>query len=356
MKKRFTIIEKLCIFALVFLIGLPFASALEFHAQKNQAANFTAPLINSSNTSIFAVGADNTAFYIHNGGDTAFTQAATNVTHISDGIYLFQLNQSEMNHNRIGILYNGTGVISQYLLINTLVKSDTGAILTDTDATIPATLAGLTNVTLAATQTGVTIPTVTTLTGHTAQTGDAYAIVNHGTYGNSPILTAVNTRGTSNLTTTDNIGINWADVSNPTTALNLTGTEILGVNTKTGYSLSAAGVQAIWDALTSALSTASSIGKLLVDNINAAITSRMATFTLPGNFSVLNITSDGNVSIPVADIWNYNISSISGVGYAGTELNSVASADPWSTTLPASYGNTSAGGILDRIRKNTMMR
>jgi len=38
--------------------------------------------------------------------------------------------------------------------------------------------------------------------------------------------------------------------------------------------LSAAGVQAIWDALTSALSTASSIGKLLVDNINATISSR----------------------------------------------------------------------------------
>ena len=31
------------------------------------------------------------------------------------------------------------------------------------------------------------IPTVTTLTGHTAQTGDAYAIVNNGTYGNSAI-------------------------------------------------------------------------------------------------------------------------------------------------------------------------
>lgn len=43
---------------------------------------------------------------------------------------------------------------------------------------------------------------------------------------------------------------------------------------KTGYALSSAGVQAIWDALTSALSTANSIGKLLVDNINATISSR----------------------------------------------------------------------------------
>lgn len=55
------------------------------------------------------------------------------------------------------------------------------------------------------------------------------------------------------------------------------------VNDKTGYSLSSAGVQAIWDALTSALTTASSIGKLLVDNINATISSRLASasYTAP---------------------------------------------------------------------------
>jgi hypothetical protein len=46
------------------------------------------------------------------------------------------------------------------------------------------------------------------------------------------------------------------------------------LTTKTGFSLSAAGIQAIWDALTSALTTASSIGKLLVDNVNATISSR----------------------------------------------------------------------------------
>lgn len=45
-------------------------------------------------------------------------------------------------------------------------------------------------------------------------------------------------------------------------------------NDKTGYSLSSAGVQAIWDALTSALTAVGSIGKLLVDNINATISSR----------------------------------------------------------------------------------
>jgi len=46
---------------------------------------------------------------------------------------------------------------------------------------------------------------------------------------------------------------------------------------KVGFALSSAGIQAIWDALTSALTTASSIGKLLVDNINATISSRATT-------------------------------------------------------------------------------
>lgn len=65
------------------------------------------------------------------------------------------------------------------------------------------------------------------------------------------------------------------------------------VTDKTGYSLSASGIQAIWDALTSALTTVGSVGKALVtlvtdyttaratklDNLDAEISTRMATFT-----------------------------------------------------------------------------
>lgn len=101
------------------------------------------------------------------------------------------------------------------------------------------------------------------------------------------------------VTATGAAGIDWANVENPTTALNLSGTNIdvdqvvasvtgsVGsvtaavtagtVSDKTGYSLSAAGVQAIWDALTSALTTVGSIGKLLADNVNATISSRLAS-------------------------------------------------------------------------------
>jgi hypothetical protein len=55
-------------------------------------------------------------------------------------------------------------------------------------------------------------------------------------------------------------------------------------NDKTGYALSAAAVQAVWDALTSALTTVGSIGKLIVTNLDALISSRMATYTQPTGF------------------------------------------------------------------------
>lgn len=47
------------------------------------------------------------------------------------------------------------------------------------------------------------------------------------------------------------------------------------VGDKTGFSLSAAGVQAIWDALTSALTTVGSIGKRIVDNLTGDIYARI---------------------------------------------------------------------------------
>lgn len=103
-----------------------------------------------------------------------------------------------------------------------------------------------------------------------------------------------------------------------------------------GVTLAASAVQAIWDAATSALTIVGSIGKKLADwavgtittytgntpqtgdafarigaagagltslgdtriaNLDAAVSSRMATFTLPTNFSALSITAAGLVAV-----------------------------------------------------------
>jgi len=86
---------------------------------------------------------------------------------------------------------------------------------------------------------------------------------------------------TLDVSATGEAGVDLANVGSPTTTLNLSGTTIAAVsgavgsvtaavtvgtnNDKTGYGLSAAAVQAMWDALTSALTTAGSIGKKLAD-------------------------------------------------------------------------------------------
>jgi hypothetical protein len=135
---------------------------------------------------------------------------------------------------------------------------------------------------------------------------------------------------TLDVSATGEAGVDWANVGSPTTALALTNTTVATVTNLTnaptagdltaamkasvttaataatpvaasvtgnvggnvvgsvgsvtaGVTLAASAVQAIWDALTSALTTVGSIGKLLVTNIDAAISSRLATagYTAP---------------------------------------------------------------------------
>lgn len=110
------------------------------------------------------------------------------------------------------------------------------------------------------------------------------------------------------------------------------------VTDKAGFALSAAGVQAIWDALTSALSTASSIGKLLVDNVNATISSRLAT---SGYTAPLSAAATANA------VWDEPIAGHVTAGTTGNKLNAAGSAgDPWTTALPGAYGAGTAGKIV----------
>lgn len=83
---------------------------------------------------------------------------------------------------------------------------------------------------------------------------------------------AAHTNGYPIVTIKDGTGT--GEIDTDAGAVPIYGGSIDTVNDKTGYSLSSAGIQAIWDALTSALTTAGSIGTLLVDNINATISSR----------------------------------------------------------------------------------
>jgi len=117
-------------------------------------------------------------------------------------------------------------------------------------------------------------------------------------------ITAGTITTATNLTNAPSVGDFTAAMK---TSLNAA-TPAVTVSDKTGFSLSAAGIQAIWDALTSALTTVGSIGKRLADNIDATISSRtkpadtQAAVTLVT--TTTNVTNDVGITQAGADkVW-----------------------------------------------------
>jgi hypothetical protein len=92
-------------------------------------------------------------------------------------------------------------------------------------------------------------------------------------------------------------------------------------NDKTGYALSAAAIQAIWDALTSALTTVGSIGKRIADNLDTLVSSRSTyagadtsgTTTLLGRLTSGRATNLDNLDATVSSRSTY-----AGADTAGT--------------------------------------
>jgi hypothetical protein len=110
------------------------------------------------------------------------------------------------------------------------------------------------------------------------------------------------------------------------------------VGDKTGFSLSTGGVQAIWDALTSALTTAGSIGKWIVDKLDVVVSTRLASS---------GYTTPPTVGAIADQVWDEAIAGHLGAGSTGEALNAAGSAgDPWATGLPGAYSAGSAGFIV----------
>lgn len=121
-------------------------------------------------------------------------------------------------------------------------------------------------------------------------------------------------------------------------------------NDKTGYRLSSVGVQDIWDALTGALATASSIGKLLVDNVNAPISSRLdsGSYTAPDNATIGTIDAKlgvpaANVSADIAAVKGETAAILDDTGTSGVAVSSGGVAAIWAYVVE---GATSATQVL----------
>ena len=153
----------------------------------------------------------------------------------------------------------------------------------------------------------------------------------------------------------------------------VTASVTVGTNTdKTGYTLSAAGITALWAALTAGLTTVGSVGKLLVDQLNATIASRsshaaadvwgVATRLLTAGTNIVLAKGTGltglNDPTPAAladQVWDEVLAGHLTAGTTGAALNGASSAgDPWTTALPGAYGAGTAGQLVGANLNATM--
>lgn len=123
-------------------------------------------------------------------------------------------------------------------------------------------------------------------------------------------------------------------------------------------SLTATAVQNIWDDATSTLTTVGSVGKLIVDNLNATVASRAtdtgvwsaATRTLTAGTNIVLAKGTGITGfndITANNVWSETLPGSYTSTQAGFKLNAAGSAaDPWSTTLPGAYSAGTAGFII----------
>lgn len=198
----------------------------------------------------------------------------------------------------------------------------------DTYDIFPATDAILAQLT----HTGATVPTVTTLTGHTAQTGDCFARLG------APAGASVSA---------DIAGVQ-SDTNDIQTRL--PASLVSGRIDASVGAMSAAAIQAIWDALTSALTTVGSIGKLIVDNLNAAISSR-SSHTAADVWAVAtrrvsdatNITSTGGTTVPQTGDSFARLGAPAGASVSADVAAVQADTNDIQTRLPAAL----VGGRMD---------
>ena len=147
-------------------------------------------------------------------------------------------------------------------------------ILTDT-AQIGVAGAGLTNIGTIATVTNLTnLPTIPANWLTAAGTAADFTTEIQSGLATPTNITAGTITTVTNLTNAPTNGDLTATMKTSVTTAASSSTPSVTVSDKTGFSLSTAGILAIWHQLTSAIVTAGTAGKLLVDNLNATVSSR----------------------------------------------------------------------------------
>lgn len=133
-----------------------------------------------------------------------------------------------------------------------------------------------------------------------------------------------------------------ASTTNITGGTITTVTNLTNNNDKTGYALSAGGIQAIWDALTSALTTVGSVGKAIADNLTGNAFTRLGApvgASISADIAGVQADTDNiQTRIPAALVSGRMDASVGAMA-----ANAVTAA-----ALAADAVNEIADGVLDR--------
>lgn len=282
--------------------------------RKNTAFRVTFPIYDSSGDLKTGASGLDSEVSIDGGTFADCTNEATEIA-TSSGIYYLDLTSGEMNGDTVALNVKSTSNKTTTIVIYPEelgdIRVDVGQISGDATAADNAEsffdgtgYAGTNNV----------IPTVATVTNVTTVNGLASGVITATSIAADAITAAKIADGAIDAATFAAGAINAAaiaadaitdaKVASDVTIASVTGAvgsvtsgvTVTTNNDKSGYALSNAGVQAIWDALTSALTTAGSIGKLLVDNINATISSRLASasYSAPPSAAAIRAEMDTN--------------------------------------------------------------
>ncbi|RJO64163.1 MAG: hypothetical protein C4540_04595 [Candidatus Omnitrophota bacterium] len=380
--KKLSIIEKLLS---LFLCVMLVTSAFALEIKQNSITPIAILLVNSTDGYTGTVGVTSPIVYYSKAGGEAINLTSPEWTEINatnmPGLY--RLNTTSVMTDTEGelIVYvdkagvrtfrKTIDIVSKlesdsYAIINNAtfgleaIKNDTG-IINGTVTSINGTSVAIkaqtdkiqfdaSNYTKSTPQTGVTVTTNNDKTGYTLSQSfpGNFSSLLITSAGKVTVGTNDDKTGYTASTVSDKAGYSLSGAQ----AFNLTG-NITGNLSGSIGSLSAAAIQSIWDALTSALTTAGSIGKKLADWVlgtdNKVILSNNAHTgaVIP---LVTNITNKTGVTLDSGEytnIWNKDISGYSGAGYAGTYLKGLWDKKPAGNMTSDTTWNATKAGYLD---------
>lgn len=196
---------------------------MELVRQKNVATYIVFPLIDADGDAVSASANPDSEYDLFSDGAApdGFADCNNEATEIgATGIYYLKLEAGETNDEFVYVQIKSDDAKTQHILIRTTVgdpvniATTTSGRLIDTETTgeVGLNFDNIKAASGATTLTNITVPTVTTLSGHTAQSGDGYAVVAHADHGNAKLVRSTTPANKLDVSATGEAGLDFANI------------------------------------------------------------------------------------------------------------------------------------------------